>query len=295
MARQSSASHASEPRGVTVCSDCQMLPWVGLLAVTQQPTPAGWGLLGTVLLALPLANAHLGIPWLRRRLAENGKETRAAWWVHRCCLVGAHVVLVGLAFLLAATEEDGLQSIGVRGESDLVGTALVCTVLFIAAMVLAARHRGTAPPDSSSLEAISRSERRFATLSVVWAGAGQELLFRTFAITQLEAAGVPSVVALGLTSLAFAYYHGGFSQGRTALAVNVSGGLWFGFLYLWSGRLTVVTVAHGMAVVLVQLAMLRSSRSSKGEDGVTPDAEPHSAAIDAEHLGDVSAAGGHSR
>lgn len=75
----------------------------------------------------------------------------------------------------------------------------------------------------------------------------EEVLWRGVAITDLRAVGVSTPAAVLATSLAFAYFHGGLSQGIAVFSWRFAMGLLFAVLYVRKGRLMTPMVVHFIA------------------------------------------------
>ena len=204
--------------------------------------PAGqWLMLLLCLVALPLANS-LALPILRRRL--GGSFGRSAWWYHRVALVIAHTVLIGgVAFV---TRKDGWRRLGISATSALWLLLLVVGLMVASGFAVAGRNYGGI--SSPGIGPVTKNENWFAVLSIGWAGVGQELLFRSFAIPAVEVVSGSTFLAVLICAFTFAYYHGGFALGMASFTGNLVGGLLFGVLFIATDSLLAAAIPHALFV-----------------------------------------------
>jgi len=139
---------------------------------------SAYALVILVLVVLPVANAHVGFPYVTSRLPGNG----SSWIAHRIALITAHAVLV----LMVAVWARRRVGFSLRLES---GAALGVAVL--AALVMATGFAVLQRPLEAQVELLdygsfSRSAQLLSVTSIIWAGLGQEILFRAFTIPVME-------------------------------------------------------------------------------------------------------------
>lgn len=198
-----------------------------------------------VLVALPAANAHLGFPYVTSRLP--GEES--SWINHRIALIGAHALLVLLVAIWARGRKFSLNL--------APGAAIGLTTLAVLTLVTAyavLQKPLEAQVDLLDYGSYSRAAQILSVTSIVWAGLGQEILFRAFALPVVEALTGSTVAAVLVTSVAFGYYHGATSLGVINLAANVTGGVLLGTLFAWTRNTWTVAIPHA-ALVAVLLAL----------------------------------------
>lgn len=200
-------------------------------------------MLAACLVALPLANS-VALPILRHHL--GGSFGRSAWWYHRSALLLAHAVLIaGVVFV---TRRDGGHRLGINPARAWV--LLILTVVLMVASGLAVALRSYGGSSSAALDAVTKNEHWFAVLSIAWAGVGQEILFRSFAIPALKTAFGNTFLAVLICAFTFAYYHGGFSLGIASFSGNFMGGLLFGVLFVATDSLLAPVVPHALFVAV---------------------------------------------
>jgi len=203
---------------------------------------ARWWLLAGVLVVLPVANAHIGVPYVEARIPGDDD----AWLLHRSALLAGHVVLVAVVVGWARVTGNSLMA----SRHLMAGVAAV-GICFVLAAVAVAQKPLTPLMDASDLGSFSRTAQALSVASVVWAGVGQEVLFRVFAIPRVEEAAGSAVAAVLVTAAAFAYYHGGFSFGIANLLANFAGGLVLGAVFVRTRNLWAVAVPHAVLVAVL--------------------------------------------
>ena len=212
--------------------------------ITVGQGPAGqWPMLLLCLVALPLANS-LALPILSRRL--GGSFGRSAWWYHRLGLVVAHMVLIlGVVFV---TRKEGWRRLGISATSALWLLLLVVVLIVASGFVVAGRSYGGI--SSPGIGPVTKNEHWFSLLSIAWAGAGQEVLFRSFAIPAVEVMSGSTSLAVLICAFTFAYYHGGFALGMPSFAGNLAAGLLFGVLFVATDSLVAAAIPHALFVAV---------------------------------------------
>ena len=198
-----------------------------------------------MLVVLPAANATAGVPYLRARLPEDD----GAWFVHQGALIAGHVVLVLLVVGWARTRGFDL---GLR-ERRAVGVGAIAACVAVAAIV-AAQQQLEPLVDAQDVGAFSRWAQAVSITSILWAGVGQELLFRAFALPLVADAIRSPGLAVLLTSSAFALYHGGFAFGIGNLAANFAGGVALGVVFLRTRNLWAAAVPHAALITVLLVA-----------------------------------------
>jgi membrane protease YdiL (CAAX protease family) len=93
----------------------------------------------------------------------------------------------------------------------------------------------------------------FSLLAIVWAGVGQEILFRGFATGVLVDMTGSRWLAVATTSLSFALYHGGLALGVANMLLNLWSGLVLGTVYVRTHDTWLAAAIHAafLAAVLV--------------------------------------------
>lgn len=199
-----------------------------------------------VLVVLPLANAHVGFPYVTSRLPEQ----ESSWAGHRIALIGAHAVLV-LMVVLWARHRRGF-SLGV--ESGVAAGAAALAALVIATGLVVLQKPLEAQVELLDYGSFSRVAQLLSVTSIIWAGLGQEILFRAFALPVMEEVTGSTLVAVVGTSVAFGYYHGGTSLGVGNLLANMAGGVLLGVLFASTRNTWTVAIPHA-ALVAALLAL----------------------------------------
>lgn len=214
----------------------------GSLAESVRTTSWQWALLAAALVALPLGNAFVGFPYLRANIPGNGD----AWFVHRGALVSVHILLVALVVVWARTTRFDL---GARTYL-WVGIASIAACVLVAAVV--ASQKELVPLTQVQDGGVfSRPAQVVSIASILWAGVGQEVLFRAFAVPVVANLTGSTTLAVFVTSAAFAFYHGGISQGAVSLGANFAGGLLLGLLFVHTGSLWAAAVPHAILITML--------------------------------------------
>lgn len=204
-----------------------------------------WLLLAAVLVVLPVLNAHVGVPYVDANLPGN--ET--AWMIHRLWLVGAHLALVVLVAGWATRSGLDLRL------RDHVVPGLAALVVFTSVAVVVLAQRPVVPLlELQDYGSFSRGAQLLSVTSILWAGLGQEILFRSFALPILARHLGSTVLALAITAVAFGYYHGGFSFGVGNLVANTAGGVVLGLLFVATRSTWAVAVPHALLVTVLLIA-----------------------------------------
>jgi membrane protease YdiL (CAAX protease family) len=207
--------------------------------------PSHWLLVAAVLVALPVLNAHVGVPYVEASLPGN----EAAWMIHRLWLVVAHVSLVLL--VVAWATRSGLD-LRLR---DHVVPGLAALVVFTLVALVVVLQRPVVPLlEQQDYGSFSRAAQLLSVSSILWAGLGQEILFRSFALPVLERHLGSAALAVVITAVAFGYYHGGFSFGVGNLAANMAGGVVLGLLFVATRNTWAVAVPHALLVTVLLIA-----------------------------------------
>ncbi len=215
--------------------------WAVGAQTTEADSPA-LGLLVAVLVVLPLANAHVGFPYVTSRLPDD--ET--SWIVHRVGLIGAHAVLVLAVATWSRRSGFSLQ----LAEGSFLGTGIL-GLLTVAAGVIVVQKPLDAQLDLIDFGSFSRSAQLLSVTSIIWAGLGQEILFRAFALSLVESITGSALSAVVVTSISFGYYHGGTSLGVGNLLLNVVGGALLASLFLVTRSTWAVALPHAALVALL--------------------------------------------
>lgn len=204
-----------------------------------------WLLLAAVLVVLPVLNAHVGVPYVEASLP--GDET--AWMIHRLSLVGAHVALVLL--VVGWATRAGLD---LRLRDHVVPGIAALVVFTLVALVVVLQRPVVPLLELQDYGSFSRGAQILSVTSILWAGLGQEILFRSFALPILERYLGSTVLAVTITAVAFGYYHGGFSFGVGNLAANTAGGLVLGLLFVATRNTWAVAAPHALLVTVLLIA-----------------------------------------
>lgn len=223
--------------------------FVEFAAVEGDGNPLGrpaYALVVLVLVVLPVANAHIGFPYVTSRLPEQ----ESSWVTHRIALIGAHAVLV-LMIALWARRRTGF-SLGIESGAVVAVTTLAALVVATGLAVL--QKPLEAQVALLDYGSFSRIAQLLSVTSIIWAGLGQELLFRAFALPVMEEVTGSTLAAVLGTSVAFGYYHGGTSLGFGNLLANMAGGLLLGVLFASTRNTWTVAIPHA-ALVAALLAL----------------------------------------
>ena len=200
-------------------------------------------LLATVLVVLPVANAHVGFPHLR----ENIPGSDQAWLHHRAALGGAHLVLALLVMAWAART----NGFALRARRHLVvGGGIVIACVTVALIAVLQKPVEALVEDSADFGSYSRTAQIVSVTAILWAGVGQEILFRAFALPVVEDLTKSTGAAVLVTSLTFAYYHGGFSLGLSNFAANLVAALFLGVVFAVTRDLWAVAVPHALLIAV---------------------------------------------
>ena len=208
---------------------------------------SAYALVFLVLFVLPVANAHVGFPYVASQLPEQ----QSSWIAHRIALITAHAVLVLMISLWDHRR---------RGFSLGLESGAAVGVAILAALVVTAGFAVLQKPLEAQVELLdygsfSRVAQLLSVTSIIWAGLGQEILFRAFALPVMEEMTGSTIAAILMTSFAFGYYHGGTSLGVGNLLANVAGGLLLGVLFASTRNTWTVAIPHAVLVaVLLALA-----------------------------------------
>jgi membrane protease YdiL (CAAX protease family) len=191
------------------------------------------------------------MPWSRGLFARSDRHWRRPFYFS---ILALHWGTAIVAFAWIQYTGVTLESLGVQQIQLLVGLAL------LALLGLAAAHFAYQPPVTGSggdgktelptykkihnlLAPETKRERLEFVFVSLSAGLCEEFLYRGFGILALQSLGAPYWLALLLPALSFALLHG-----RAALSTMglywVLKGVFYGWLYLWSGNLMVVIVLH---------------------------------------------------
>lgn len=204
---------------------------------------SAYALVVLVLVVLPVANAHVGFPYVASRLPEQ----ESSWTAHRIALVGAHAVLV-LMIVLWAHRRGGF-SLGI--ESGAAAGVAILAALVVATGFAVLQKPLEAQAELLDYGSFSRVAQLLSVTSIIWAGLGQEILFRAFALPVMEEVTGSTVGAVLGTSVAFGYYHGGTSLGVGNLLANVAGGLLLGVLFASTRNTWTVAIPHATLVAIL--------------------------------------------
>lgn len=151
-----------------------------------------------------------------------------AWLHHRAALAGSHVVLPLLVMAWTA-RTDGFPLQARRHLAVGGGLAIGCVTVALIAVLQ--KPVQALVGHSADFGSYSRTAQVLSVAVILWAGVGQEILFRAFALPVVEELTSSTVAAVVITSLAFAYYHGGFSLGLPNFAANLAAGLFLGVVF----------------------------------------------------------------
>ena len=204
-----------------------------------------YALVVLVLVVLPAANAHLGFPYVTSRLP--GEES--SWITHRIALITAHALLVLLVALWARGRKFSLH----LAPGEAIGLTTLAALTLVTTYVVLQKPL-EAQVDLLDYGSSSRAAQILSVTSIIWAGLGQEILFRAFALPVVEELTDSTVAAVLVTSVAFGYYHGATSLGAINLAVNITGGVLLGTLFAWTRNTWAVAIPPA-ALVAVLLAL----------------------------------------
>lgn len=219
-------------------------------AVGPDPGPSGGAarsaLLVAVLVVLPVANA-VAVAALRSRHRANG-----AWWAHHAGLLGAHAALVLLVLLWARRTGFDLG----LDRHRRAGLTVVAASVAVAAVAVAGARVTPLDRPTGDFGSFSREAMAFSLVAIVWAGVGQEILFRGFATGVLVDMTGRRWLAVGTTSVSFALYHGGLALGAANMLLNLWSGLVLGTVYVRTHDTWLAAAIHAafVAALLVLAA-----------------------------------------
>jgi membrane protease YdiL (CAAX protease family) len=219
------------------------------------PDPGGAGraaraaLLVAVLIVLPLSNT-IAVASLRSRQRAAGP-----WWVHHFGLLGAHAALVVLVLLWARRTGFDLG----LDRHRRAGLTVVAASLVVAAVAVVGARVTPLDRPTADFGSFSREAMAFSLLAIVWAGVGQEILFRGFATGVLVEMTGTRWLAVGTTSLSFALYHGGLALGAANMLLNLWSGIVLGTVYVRTHDTWLVAAIH--ATFVAALLLLASTRA----------------------------------
>jgi membrane protease YdiL (CAAX protease family) len=204
-----------------------------------------WVLVASILVLLPAANAHLGFPYVTSRLP--GEES--SWTTHRIVHITVHALLVLLVSLWARGRKFSLQ----LAPNAAAGLTSLAAVTLVTAYVVLQKPL-EAQVELLDYGSYSRSAQLLSVTAIIWAGLGQEILFRAFALPVVEELTGSTVAAVLMTGAAFGYYHGATSLGVLNLGANIAGGALLGALFALTRNTWAVAIPHA-ALVAVLLAL----------------------------------------
>lgn len=211
-----------------------------------------WLRLAIVLVVFPLVFVYV-VPSFEvgRRLYEGDRSFWVPFWLFAIALEW-----LTLGAVLATTRRpvEFLRRIGlvVRLSRAEIVTAVLCVS---AALVLAVLGAGTPQDFLTRLPAglrmfipPSELEARLLWVAVaVTAAVCEETLWRGVVIGEWRRRGGSTAVAVLVSCLSFAFFHGGFEQGAVIFAYRFAVGLVFALIYLRAGNLKLVVLIHFLA------------------------------------------------
>jgi membrane protease YdiL (CAAX protease family) len=204
-------------------------------------------LLLAVLVVLPVSNA-IAVAALLSQPPATG-----AWWAHHAGLLAAHAALLVLVLLWARRTGFDLGLDRHRG----AGLTVVAASLVVAALGLLGARVTALDGPTADLGSFSREAMAFSLLAIVWAGVGQEILFRGFATGALLDMTGNRWLAVGTTSLSFAAYHGGLALGVANLLLNLGAGMALGAVYVRTHDTWLVAALHAAVVAALLVLAAR--------------------------------------
>jgi membrane protease YdiL (CAAX protease family) len=185
----------------------------------------------------------------------NGPLTlwASAPWLAIFCML-----LVGVASVALIGERLSLDQIGFGGTSWLSGPTAILLVLFVVFILGPTMYAALAQFAVGSFDAGRRTfeglPRWYLTLTIVVVAAGEEWLYRGYAIERLEALTGNAYAAGGISLLMFGMVHLPLWGIGVALSTLVSGAI-FTALYIWRRDIVALMTAHvlidlyGLAIV----------------------------------------------
>ena len=215
---------------------------------------SGKTLLGILLAFIPLL--VLGI---------TGTRVGAGTFLGGMLITLGYILAIGVASLLLKLQGSGWRQIGLAQPESWLRTALLGFVTFLGTIVLvnvvqwiALSLPGVAaePADISRFNPLAGNLPLFLLyLLLAWTTItfGEEMFFRAFLISQLEAVfqgiKIEKVLVVLISALAFGSVH--YQEGVVGMLSTAAMGFLFGLIYLRTGRnLWVTIIAHGLANTL---------------------------------------------
>lgn len=203
-----------------------------------------------VLLGFPALYWLNGLtPWSRGLFVQLDRRWRRPFYVS---ILALHWGTAAVTFVWMQYRGVTLDSLGFHTAQLVTGLAVLLLIGLAAAHFAyrpAVRGGGVVAelPTYKKILALlapeTKRERLEFVLVSLSAGLCEEFLYRGFGVLALQCLGAPYWLALLLPALSFALLHG-----RAALSYMgfywVLKGVFYGWLYLWSGNLMVIVVLH---------------------------------------------------
>jgi membrane protease YdiL (CAAX protease family) len=198
-----------------------------------------------VLLSPSLFLINARMPWAQELWAGGDKSYYYAFWTS---IVLLYCVTSGVAcsFLNQATVN--LEDIGMRFGLPTILKAIGALVVLGLAAVVFREFAGYENTDDLGLQVgwpANTTERLFWIPIYIAAGFFEEFVYRGVAIPALRGRGVPTWLAIAITSAAFSLIHGGASWLLTGITFVI--GLVLAGIYMWRRDLGLVMIIHAVA------------------------------------------------
>ena len=207
-----------------------------------------WLALALILIGFPIAAAHLVflIPAVVQFVGGDRQQWLTFWGI-MVALEWTFVALVLIALFLAKRP---LREVGLAPPRPV--TAIILVILLALAVAAALFLPG---PSESALQGADTGALMFLPpadpgLRLFWvfcsltAAVCEETMFRGVAIGELRRAGLRALVAVLVSCIPFAYFHGGLEQGAIAFGVRFVIGAVFALIYLRVKSIWPVVAIH---------------------------------------------------
>ncbi len=234
---------------------------------TPRTSWLGWVALVYVLLVYPIIWGNFGseMPGVRELVTAGSRRGWMTLWTWT-----AGMEWLGFLLCWAAVRREpdsgervGLAQIGWASRRPRIYLwAFLGTLVFFTAVILARQAGYYLPAESTSLPkgylalfTLTSTPERFFWLGMsLTAGICEETMYRGFALTYLKRLFGWLWPGVLLATFAFAYFHGGFSQGVLQFTLRFAIGLGFVGIYLWRKSLLPAILLHYLIDASLTLA-----------------------------------------
>ncbi|PQA60699.1 CPBP family intramembrane glutamic endopeptidase [Siphonobacter curvatus] len=212
-----------------------------------------------VLIGFPIISYLLSLILLQRDLFSfTGWDFFSVFWI---LITIWYIIQIKIITYILSSEGYTLEAIGYRLDVNhskkMIGGYLLCSLLLLITIEISLQSGPIDPSrlsDFANLTPTNLRQRIIFILMGLFAGLSEEMVYRGFAINSLMGYRINKWLSIILASIPFVFQHG--LKAIPQFSWFFSMGLFFGFLFILTKKLTIGIIVHWLIILSAVVAIL---------------------------------------